>query len=125
MHKTSFLNIIQRCDVSQCTHLFMLVIVSTALWAICTNKLILRSIDNRDALHGPKFSLIYVGAILNIILALVMSWIIILVLITSTPREGFSLTATKVSMMLNVFVQCCSSLQHVVLLTYHFAVVPQ
>ena len=103
----------------------MLVIVSTALWAICTNKLILRSIDNREALHGPKFSLIYVGAILNIILALVMSWIIILVLITSTPREGFSLTATKVSMLLNVFVQCCSSLQHVVLLIYHFAVVPQ
>ena len=113
---------IANCDISAHSLLFLFAIVFTTSWTISTNKLILKSINNRPDLRGTTYTLVYVGVILNILLVLLVSWIVILILVTETPREGVSLTAIKASVILNAFVHCSSVFQQLQLLTYQLIV---
>ena len=60
-----------------------------------------------------------IGAILNIVPAMVFVWIVVLINATQTPREeGLILIGIKLGVNLNAFFHCCSILHQLLLLAY-------
>ena len=74
------------------------------------------SIDNQQASCDQRYSLVPLGAILNIIQALIFAWIVIVMIISQTPRE--ELIAIKVGVNLNAFFHCCSIHHQLLLFAY-------